>query len=355
MDDFKRREFIKLSALGFASIALQLNSISAHAQSANAYFGKWNNNTALNWDAFLERLTKLSKSQHQSQWNQKLYTEQVKQLLLQCNFPEFKNVKKEIEAYENKTPNWFEAAGLHNEVDFQVSLYQFEKGEYIPHHDHPDMTGVINVVSGNVLAKNYSIEEQLSSTREVVKNGKKDVLQKCTIKEVGNEIVSRGDVSILTAHDGNIHSIMPNEFTQLIDVFTPAYKHDTDTKWYNVNEDGFYDGRKNIFEAEYKLQGLSEIKTIKLSSQELDGYVGVYKMNEKNILKVFMNGEEIVLERTQSINKPGMKTTLLPYEETKFWLEGQNVRCIFNKDNNQVTQSLTLYFGQTSVTANKMM
>ena len=32
MDDFKRREFIKLSALGFASIALQLNSLSSYAQ-----------------------------------------------------------------------------------------------------------------------------------------------------------------------------------------------------------------------------------------------------------------------------------------------------------------------------------
>lgn len=32
MDKYKRREFIKLSALGFASIALQFNTISAYAQ-----------------------------------------------------------------------------------------------------------------------------------------------------------------------------------------------------------------------------------------------------------------------------------------------------------------------------------
>ena len=63
MDDFKRREFIKLSALGFASIALQLNSISTYAQSANAHHGKWNKNTKLNWDAFLARLTQLAKAQ----------------------------------------------------------------------------------------------------------------------------------------------------------------------------------------------------------------------------------------------------------------------------------------------------
>ena len=354
MDDFKRREFIRLSAIGFAGIALQLNSIATYAQSANAHFGKWNNDTNLNWDAFLERLTKLAKTQHQSHWNQKLYTEQVKQLLLQCNFPEFENIKKEIEAYENKTPNWFEAASLHREVDFQVSLFQFEKGEYIPHHDHPDMTGVINVVSGNALAKNYSIEEQLSATREIIKNGRKEVLQKCAIKEVGNEIIKRGDVSILTAHEGNIHSIMPNEFTQLVDVFTPAYKADTNSNWYTVNEDGFYMGRENIFEAEYTNKGLSEINTIKLSRRKLNRYLGSYKMNDKNFLKVFRKGKAIILERTPSLDKPGMKMNLLPYEQNKFWVEGQDIRCAFNIDNKKIPESLTLYIGKTSITANKI-
>ena len=268
MDDFKRREFIKLSALGFAAIALQLNSLSSFAQSANAHLGKWGFDTKINWDAFLERLTELAKTQHQLPWDQGQYTEQVKQLLLKCHFPEFENVKTEIESYEDKNPNMYEAAGLHREVDFQISLFQFEKGEYISHHDHPDMTGVINVVSGNILAKNYSVEEQLSTTREIIKNGRKEVMQKCTIREVGNEIVEGGNVSILTAHEGNIHSIMPNKYTQMIDVFTPAYTKDSNTIWYNVNEEGFYGGNKNIFEAEYVNKELSEVKTIKLSKKE---------------------------------------------------------------------------------------
>ena len=101
----------------------------------------------------MERLTQLAKSQHEPNWDQLLYTEQVKQLLLQCNFPEFENFKKEMKAYENKRADWFESASLPYEVDFQVSLFQLEKGEYIPHHNHPDMTGVLNVVPGSVLAK----------------------------------------------------------------------------------------------------------------------------------------------------------------------------------------------------------
>lgn len=251
MDNHKRREFIKLSALGFASIALQLQSITAYAQRANGHLGRWNANTKLSWDAFLERLTQLAKSQHDLPWDQTRYTKQVKRLLLQCNFPEFDNVRKEMETYENRRPDWFESASLHYEVDFQISLFQFEKGEYIPHHDHPEMTGVLNVVSGSLLTKNYTMEEQLSSSREIIKDGQREVVRKCIIREVGNETITGGDVSILTAHEGNIHSIMPNEFTQMVDVFTPAYKHDTNAHWYKVEEDGFYQGRKDLFEAEY--------------------------------------------------------------------------------------------------------
>lgn len=251
MSEFKRRDFIKLSALGFASIALQLNSITTYAQQANAHLGKWDANTKLNWDAFLERLTQLAKTQHQLPWDQNNYTKQVKKLMLSCNFPEFPNIKKELDGYEDKRPNWFESANLHHEVDFQVSLFQFEKGEYIPHHDHPEMTGVLNVVSGSLLAKNYNIEEKLNTTRDVIKRDKSYVMKKCVIREVENEILKTGDIGILTADEGNIHSIMPNEYTQMIDVFTPAYSSDTNALWYEVNEEENYKEQKNLFEAEY--------------------------------------------------------------------------------------------------------
>ncbi|GAA4967841.1 hypothetical protein [Algibacter aquimarinus] len=354
MDNYKRRGFIKLSALGFASIALQLNSATSYAQMANANLGKWHKNTNINWDAFLERLTQLAKGQHQLPWNQKVYTEQVKQLLLQCNFPEFENIKKEIEAYENKNPNWFEAVSLHNEVDFQVSLFQFEKGEYIPHHDHPEMTGVINVVSGSALAKNYNVEEQLSTNRKVIKDGRSEVMQKCVIKKIGDEIIQKGDVSILTAHQGNIHSIMPNEYTQLVDVFTPAYKRDTKSIWYTVNEDGFYNGQENLFEAEYVNEEFSEIKTINLSREKLNKYKGVYKISNNSFMKVFIENEQLMLERTKALDTPGMKMKLLPYEENKYWIEGQNIRCTFNINSKNELESMTIHISETNITANKI-
>ena len=354
MDEFKRREFIKLSAFGFAGIALQLKSISSHAQIANAHFGKWNHDTKLNWDAFLEQITRLAKTQHQLPWDQTVYTEQVKQLLQQCNFPQFENVKKEMDAYENKNPNWFEAASLHKEIDFQVSLFQFEKGEYIPHHDHPDMTGVINVVSGNALAKNYTVEDQLTTTRKVTKHGRSEVMQQCTLREVGNESIRRGDVSILTAHEGNIHSIMPLEFTQLVDVFTPAYTRETKSIWYTVDEDGFYEGRDNMFKAEYVDTNSSEVSTIKLSRRKLNQCVGTYKVSDELFFTLIRADHDLFMERSKNLDATGKKMKLLPYDENKFWIEGQDIRCVVNFENSKSPQSITLYVAENEITANKM-
>lgn len=350
MDDYKRREFIKLSALGFASVALQLNAISSYAQKSNGFLGRWDADTVMNWDAFLERLTQLAISQHQQPWDQVLYTQQVKKLLLKCNFPEFENVRKEIEAYENKRENWFESASLHYEVDFQVSLFQFEKGEYIPHHDHPDMTGVINVVSGGITAKNYDFLKQLSETREIVNNGKSTIMQKCTIKEVGNERLQGGSVGILTAHDGNIHSIMPNEFTQLVDVFTPSYKHDTKANWYTVNEEGFFQDQENVFEAEYLLADRTSIKTIELNRRRLKRFEGNYLFDNGEKVEFFLRDDVLVFRKFEDNGEPGEESVLLPYEENKFWREDMKVRFEFDTTSSRRAESVTfVVFGEHKI------
>lgn len=62
MEHNERREFIKMSTLAFAGIALQLNSISAFAQKANLFEGKAFN-LGLNWDAFLSQISALAKQQ----------------------------------------------------------------------------------------------------------------------------------------------------------------------------------------------------------------------------------------------------------------------------------------------------
>ncbi|HKL89583.1 MAG TPA: hypothetical protein VJ880_00225, partial [Allomuricauda sp.] len=113
----------------------------------------------------------------------------------------------------------------------------------------------LNVVSGNLLARNFDFVEELAETREVTyNNGHKAILQKCVIKEVENEILKAGDVGILTAEEGNIHSIMPNEFTQMVDVFTPAYQKDTKANWYQVEEENKYNEQHKLYTAEYAIR-----------------------------------------------------------------------------------------------------
>jgi hypothetical protein len=252
MEHNERREFIKMSALAFAGIAFQLNSISTFAQQSNLFQGR-SINPGLNWDAFLSKITQLAKEQHLPNWDQNGYIKNVQNLLLQCQFPEFENVKKEFSSYKDETKNWFEHDLLHKEINFQVSLLQFEKGEYISHHNHPDMCGVINMVTGNALVKNYSLHKELEKTKTQSYNGQTFTLKSCVLEETKKEILTPGNTSILTSTKGNIHSLMPNEFTQLVDVFTPAYneKNEAASIWYQVNEEVNFENNSNLFEAEY--------------------------------------------------------------------------------------------------------
>ncbi|WP_396195847.1 hypothetical protein [Flavobacterium sp.] len=241
-----------MSALAFAGIALQINSISTFAQQSNLFQGR-KINPGLNWDAFLSQVTKLASKQYEPTWNQNEYIKAVQALLLQCNFPEYENVKKEFTGYVDKNKNWFEHSLLHKEFNFQVSLLQFEKGEYISHHNHPDMCGVINMVTGNALVKNYTLHKELEKTKTQSYNGQTFTLKSCVLEETKKEILMPGNISILTSTVGNIHSLMPNEFTQLVDVFTPAYneKNEAASIWYQVNEEINFENNPKLFEAEY--------------------------------------------------------------------------------------------------------
>jgi hypothetical protein len=253
MDNYQRREFVKLSLASFATIALQLNSLSALGLNANNFNGFSGVKPSLNWDAFLEEISKLAKTQHTKPWNQSEYIKAVQMVLQQCNFPEYENFKAASTNYKDIEKNWFEYEELHKEKDFQISLLQFEKGEYISHHDHPSMCGVINMVTGNALVKNYSVHEILEKEETKTHGDKSFVLKSCLIKKENEEILLPNKISTLTETEGNIHSLMPNEFTQLVDIFTPAYspESETATKWFTVNEKENYEGRDKIYEAQY--------------------------------------------------------------------------------------------------------
>lgn len=241
MEYFKRRDLIRMSLLTFAGISLGINSISSNALKANALNGYPGSNPKINWDAFLSQITEMAKVQNTKLWKETKYLEDVKELLLRCNFPEFENVKFAIDNYKNSRPDLFEHNLLHTEIDFQVSLFQFEKGEYIGHHDHPRMCGVINVISGEMDIRNYSFDKKIGEKVEYKNEDKSYFMQPCVLKKEKSEILKAGEVSILTSTDSNIHEVMPKSFAQLVDIFTPAYNEDNEkaTKWFYPKENNY--------------------------------------------------------------------------------------------------------------------
>ncbi len=57
MDDYDRREFVKMSVPAFLGVTFALPSITAFAKDANAKRGHKRSNEVLNWDAFLEKVS----------------------------------------------------------------------------------------------------------------------------------------------------------------------------------------------------------------------------------------------------------------------------------------------------------
>ncbi len=80
MDDYDRREFVKMSVPAFLAVTFALPSITAFAKDANADKGHKRSDEALNWDAFLEKVTAEAKKQlDPKRWSEPEY---VKSLLI---------------------------------------------------------------------------------------------------------------------------------------------------------------------------------------------------------------------------------------------------------------------------------
>ncbi|MFC4992272.1 hypothetical protein [Rubritalea tangerina] len=237
MDDYNRRHFIRTSLPGFLGLSMALPSITALATRANACQGRLPENGAINWDAFLEAVEKEAAKQHLDHWNQEKYVAQVAALAqrLQLKDPSLaKAFERSKQGLGNQHPDFYK---LEKQQNFEVSLVQFEKGEQIKHHDHPDMTGVLLCATGNVDVWNYDLLQH-------------DAADKVLLKETATSRLEKGMVSTLTSKQRNIHRLQANSLTQLVDVFAPPYNRERIRKsqWFDVDTET-YQGRDKIYEA----------------------------------------------------------------------------------------------------------
>jgi hypothetical protein len=67
------------------------------------------------------------------------------------------------------------------------------------------------------------------------------------------ETLRKGDLSVLTEEVGNIHNVMPTQFSQVLDIFTPAYNEENEkaARWYQTDERDIHEGREGVYRAEY--------------------------------------------------------------------------------------------------------
>ena len=108
-----------------------------------------------------------------------------------------------------------------------VVTIEFDPGDEIPLHNHPDMTGVILCLSGKVDIQAFNLLEERSEDGRLL------------IERVDQVDLQPGQFASLTADRGNIHGLVAVEFTELLDVFTPPYDAERleRYRWYERSDD----------------------------------------------------------------------------------------------------------------------
>lgn len=229
MSAISRRAAITMSGqtlLAFAACGLHTRTVLA------------NELESVGWERFLELCHELSKSQFSEVWDQDAYTSEIQRVTRRLRLDDPKIVEY-IERYRNANPDFPEIRSMYRERQFMVSLLDFEPGEEIPPHDHPDMTGVVFCTTGRVTVDHYDrLKETAASGNPLLRFER-------------HLEMTTGDSAALTVDRGNIHKLKAQEFTRLIDVFTPPYDPDrvARSRYYAIDPSPYL-GRKGIFEAQ---------------------------------------------------------------------------------------------------------
>ncbi|MBK1834042.1 hypothetical protein [Roseibacillus ishigakijimensis] len=226
MDDYDRRHFLRTSLPGFLGLGLVLPQLTALATRANACQGRVGEEQTINWEAFLEAVEKEAAQQHLDRWNEEAYVKAAARLAKRLNLKDAQLTAAFAKAQRGLGNGRVDFEPLEKQRDFHVTLLQFEKEERIPHHDHPEMTGVILCASGEIEVWNYDLLAQ-ESERAVL------------LRESEHGHLRKGQVSTLTSKARNIHSLQAKERTQLIDIFAPPYNRDRIEKsnWFELDPD----------------------------------------------------------------------------------------------------------------------
>ncbi len=220
MPEVRRRAVIALGARSFLALTAVLPFLGCAARTSLIA------QQPLDWQHFIDQLTALAAAQDAPAWDQSAYLEQVRTLLLRCDVADA-HVQDVITRYRNAHRNFPEISDLHRTIQVQVCMLEFEAGERIALHDHPDMTGCIRCVSGRVVVRNFT---------ELGRGASADHVR---LRHDATLTMIPGTTGTLTSTTGNLHDLEAQEFTRLIDVFTPPYNDDRSrrSRWFQLAEE----------------------------------------------------------------------------------------------------------------------
>lgn len=207
MTEYNRREVINLSLLSFLLLGTALPALAQTASRANRLNG-FGSSGGINWDAFLEALERTAGSQ--VRLNQELYVEKVAGLAKALKLADPRLVRAYLSASRQRgsVPQF---ADLERRTAFQITLITFERGQSLPLHDHPRMTGVMTCAAGEIDVRSFHLSERGREADSFV------------LQDEGAVRMSQGMVGTLTAVSHNIHGLKAQSFAQVIDIFTPPY------------------------------------------------------------------------------------------------------------------------------------
>ncbi len=217
MPAITRRTALQLGASGFLTLTAFLPLLGCEKPGTHVA-------EELDWQRFVDQINQIARTQHEKSWDQAQYLTKVRDILLGCRISD-DHVQKIIQNYKNAHRNFPEIRDMHRTTEVQVCLLEFEPNERIALHDHPDMTGCIRCIEGEVRICNFT---------EIGPGDKANHIKLTLDSDV---TMVPGSTGALTSTTANLHDLHAKKFTRLIDVFTPPYNKDRSkrSRWFDLN------------------------------------------------------------------------------------------------------------------------
>ncbi len=189
----------------------------------------------MTWRSFLDRVRQFTDLASRAQ-TQETYVKRVERLLDQLDYGDPDLRARACSSLIHEAFPRFHA--VEKSVAIEVQLLSFDPGASIEAHDHPQMTGVMACLSGQVAIGTYE-PLTIDSARRAA-----------TLRRCGAATLLPGKTSTLTATRGNIHQLVAPNGCELIDIFTPPYTpyRTHATRWYELANDPI-DSTRGIFPA----------------------------------------------------------------------------------------------------------